>query len=111
MIDGDEYFGYNGAGVLGYGATNVFWRQIRNFVIDLTAVAPSVGVAGIHWPTGQATSLQNIVVKMSTASGNQHYGLAIEGGSGGFMTDLTFYGGKWGIWVGNQYVAHLRFVA
>ena len=68
----------------------------------MTDLPATMETAGIHWPTGQATSLQNIVVKMSEASGNQHYGLAIEAGSGGFMTDLTFYGGKWGIWVGNQ---------
>jgi glucan 1,3-beta-glucosidase len=87
---------------LGYGATNVFWRQIRNFVIDMTDISPSLLVAGIHWPTAQATSLQNILFKMSTASGVQHEGIFIEQGSGGFVTDLTFYGGLHGMTVGNQ---------
>ena len=69
VLDGDQY---QPSGNLGFGSTNIFWRQVRNFVLDLTAVSPSVNVAGIHWPTGQATSLQNIAFKMSSASGTQH---------------------------------------
>ncbi|KAK1763224.1 hypothetical protein QBC33DRAFT_459731 [Phialemonium atrogriseum] len=99
LIDGDQY---QSTGKLGWGATNVFWRQIRNLIVDLTAVKPSVLVAGIHWPTGQATSLENIVFKMSTASGNQHQGLFIEEGSGGYVGDLVFHGGAQGLSVGNQ---------
>jgi glucan 1,3-beta-glucosidase len=85
-----------------WGSTNIFWRQIRNFVIDMTAIAPSIAVSGIHWPTAQATSLQNIVFQMSTASDTQHVGLHIEDGSGGFVNDLVFYGGLQGLSVGNQ---------
>jgi glucan 1,3-beta-glucosidase len=99
VIDGDQY---QPGGALGYGSTNIFWRQIRNFVIDMTSVSPSVLVAGIHWPTAQATSLQNIVFKMSSASGTQHEGIFIESGSGGFVTDLTFFGGLNGATFGNQ---------
>lgn len=61
-------------------ATNVFWRQVRNFIIDLTAIPASSSATGIHWPTAQATSLQNIVFKMSQASGTQHQGIFIESG-------------------------------
>jgi glucan 1,3-beta-glucosidase len=103
VIDGDQY----GASGLAYGATNVFWRQIRNFIIDLTAVPSSILVAGIHWPTAQATSLQNIVFKMSSVSGTQHEGVFCESGSGGFITDLTFYGGLHGVVFANQYVLDL----
>ena len=98
LIDGDPY----GANGLQYGATNVFWRQIRNFIIDMTAIPASSAATGIHWPTGQATSLQNIVFQMSQASGTQHQGIFIEQGSGGFMTDLVFNGGQYGMNVGNQ---------
>jgi len=83
-------------------STNIFWRQIRNFVIDMTDVPSSKAIAAFHWPTGQATSLQNIEVRMSTVSGNKHQGLYIEDGSGGFLTDMVFYGGGQGIAVGNQ---------
>ena len=102
IIDGDQYEPGNAAGVLGFGATNVFWRQIRNFVIDMTAIPATSSATGIHWPTAQATSLQNIVFKMADVKGTQHQGLYIEGGSGGFMNDLTFYGGLNGVVFGNQ---------
>lgn len=98
LVDGDQY----GANGLAYGATNVFWRQIRNFIIDITAIASSIQVAAIHWPTAQATSLQNLVIQMSQVSGNQHQGIFIESGSGGFMTDLIFNGGAQGLFIANQ---------
>nr|OQO20319.1 hypothetical protein B0A51_12479 [Rachicladosporium sp. CCFEE 5018] len=98
VIDGDQY----GAHGLGWGSTNKFWTQIRNFVIDMTLVPASSAITGIHWPTAQATSLQNIVFNMSDANGTQHQGFFIEEGSGGFMNDLTFYGGLNAITFGNQ---------
>ncbi|KAI0444240.1 glycoside hydrolase family 55 protein [Xylaria telfairii] len=99
VIDGAQY---QPGGVLPYGPTNIFWRQIKNFVIDITAIPAANAATGIHWPTSQATSLQNIVFKMSSNAGTQHQGLFIEDGSGGFMSDLTFYGGKYGAVFGNQ---------
>ncbi|KAK5118314.1 hypothetical protein LTR62_002827 [Meristemomyces frigidus] len=98
LIDGDQY----GANGLGFGATNVFWRQIRNFIIDMTLIPGSSSVTGIHWPTAQATSLQNIIFQMNDQADTQHQGIFIESGSGGFMTDLTFYGGLYGATFGNQ---------
>nr|POE79854.1 glucan 1,3-beta-glucosidase [Quercus suber] len=99
LIDGDKY---GPGGVLSFGATNVFWRQIRNFVIDMTLIPASSSATGIHWPTGQATSLQNVVFEMNRDSGTQHQGLFIESGSGGFMNDLIFRGGLTGAALGNQ---------
>ncbi|KAI1129708.1 glycoside hydrolase family 55 protein [Nemania abortiva] len=99
VIDGAQY---QSGGALPYGATNIFWRQIKNFVIDITAIPATTGATGIHWPTSQATSLQNIIFKMSSNAGTQHQGLFIEDGSGGFMNDLIFYGGKYGAVFGNQ---------
>ncbi|KAJ7787191.1 hypothetical protein B0H14DRAFT_287864 [Mycena olivaceomarginata] len=51
--------------------TNNFFRSVKNFVIDL-----------------------NIVINMSTAPDTAHQGLVMENGSGGFMGDLVFNGGK-----------------
>jgi hypothetical protein len=99
VIDGDQY---QATGHLGWGSTNVFWRQIRNLVVDLTDIPSSLKVGGIHWPVGQATSLQNIVVKMSTAADTKHQGVFIEEGSGGFANDLVFYGGAQAMAIGNQ---------
>lgn len=56
-------------------AANIFFRQLRNLVIDTTLVPPSVNVTGINWPSAQATSLHNIVVNMPTVEGVQHIGL------------------------------------
>ncbi|KAJ2993621.1 hypothetical protein NUW58_g1786 [Xylaria curta] len=99
VIDGAQY---QAGGVLPYGATNIFWRQVNNFIIDLTAIPAENAATGIHWPTSQATSLKNIVFRMSSNAGTQHQGIFIEEGSGGFMSDLTFYGGKYGAVFGNQ---------
>jgi glucan 1,3-beta-glucosidase len=99
VIDGDQY---QGNGQQGFINTNIFWRQIRNFVLDITSVPSTTNIRAVHWPTGQATSIQNVVFKMSSASGTQHEGLFVENGSGGFMTDLTFYGGMNAADLGNQ---------
>lgn len=92
-----------------------FFRSVRNFVIDVTRVPPSVAATGIHWQVGQATSLINIDFKMSAAAGTKHQGCVCfssqrcemewgielmgydfsvfgENGSGGFISDLTFDG-------------------
>jgi len=39
---------------------------------------------------------------MSSASGTQHQGIFMENGSGGFLSDLTFTGGRLGAFFGNQ---------
>ncbi|KAF9049241.1 glycoside hydrolase family 55 protein [Hymenopellis radicata] len=101
VIDADPYIdGGNGAGW--YYNTNSFFRSVRNFRIDLTQMPAASSATGIHWQVSQATSLMNIVVDMSTAAGNSHQGIWMENGSGGYMGDLVFNGGKFGMWVGNQ---------
>ncbi|KAJ5998399.1 Pectin lyase fold/virulence factor [Penicillium sp. IBT 35674x] len=99
MIDGDQY---QSSGNAGWTATNVFFRQIRNLKLDLTSIAAATAATGIHWPVGQATSIQNVQIVMSSASGTQHQGLFIENGSGGFLTDITITGGLYGANIGNQ---------
>ncbi|KAI1633111.1 putative Exo-beta-1,3-glucanae [Biscogniauxia mediterranea] len=86
----------------GWGATNVFFRQMKNLIIDTTDVSPSVELSGIHWTVSQATSLQNIVFQMSTKPDNKQSGIFIAEGSGGFFSDLAFHGGNYGLNVGNQ---------
>ena len=99
LLDSNKY----GANGLAWGATNVFWRQVANFVIDITNVPAGSLVAGIHWPSSQSTSLSNIVFKSSTASDNNlHQGLKIEEGSGGYIGDLVFFGGGQALNIGNQ---------
>ncbi|THG98774.1 hypothetical protein EW026_g3453 [Hermanssonia centrifuga] len=83
-----------------YTNQNNFFRSVRNFVIDLRQVSGSA--TGIHWQVSQATSLMNIVFQMSTAAGNQHQGIFMENGSGGFLGDLVINGGNIGATFGNQ---------
>ena len=62
LIDADPYAD---GGINWFTNQNNFFRQVRNFVIDTTAMPVGVG-AGIHWQVAQATSLQNIVFNMRT---------------------------------------------
>lgn len=103
VIDSDPY---EDDGTSWWVNQNNFFRQIRNFVIDITAQPVSQG-ACIHWQVAQATSLQNIVFNMRTDGGvtnaeNQQKGIFMDNGSGGFMSDLTFNGGGYGAFFGSQ---------
>lgn len=99
VIDSDPYED-NGANW--YTNQNNFFRQIRNFVIDIRSMPPSSG-AGIHWQVAQATSLQNIRFEMvKGGSNNKQQGIFMDNGSGGFMSDLVFNGGNYGMFLGNQ---------
>lgn len=77
LIDGDQY---QSSGNQGWTSTNVFFRQIRNLKLDLTSIPGTTAATGIHWPVGQATSIQNVEIEMSAESGTQHQGLFIENG-------------------------------
>ncbi|KAF7322587.1 hypothetical protein HMN09_00037200 [Mycena chlorophos] len=99
VIDADPYGGPDGQW---YVNTNNFFRSIRNFVIDVRQIPPTNGGTGIHWQVAQATSLMNIEFFMSDAPGSVHQGIWMENGSGGFMGDMVFHGGAFGLWVGNQ---------
>ncbi|KAJ5294891.1 hypothetical protein N7508_009712 [Penicillium antarcticum] len=100
VIDADPY---EDDGSNWFTNQNNFFRAIRNLVIDLTSVPQGSG-AGIHWQVGQATSLQNIRFEMVKGGGdaNKQQGIFMDNGSGGFMSDLTFNGGNYGMFLGNQ---------
>ncbi|KAJ7246916.1 exo-beta-1,3-glucanase [Mycena haematopus] len=98
VIDADPYIATGQF----YDNTNNFFRSVRNFIIDLTQIPAATSGTGIHWQVAQATSLMNIVINMSTDPNTAHQGLVMENGSGGFMGDLVFNGGKIGMSVGNQ---------
>ncbi|KAL3433451.1 pectate lyase superfamily protein-domain-containing protein [Aspergillus tetrazonus] len=98
LIDGNPYFGPT----LNWPATTVFWRQLRNLILDTTDVAAGTQISGIHWPTAQATSLQNLVFELNAEEGTEHQGIFCESGSAGFAGDLVFNGGKIAAALGNQ---------
>jgi glucan 1,3-beta-glucosidase len=102
VLDTDPYIP-GGNGAQWYTNQNNFFRQIRNFVVDVTDMPLGVG-AGIHWQVAQATSLQNIRFEMRKGGGaaNKQQGIFMDNGSGGFMSDLVFNGGLFGAFLGNQ---------
>ena len=102
LFDSDVYLPY---GYSWYTNQNNFYRQIRNFVLDITNVDPTRPVHCIHWQVAQATSLQNIVMNMAIGSlgdKSQQLGIFMDNGSGGFMEDLIINGGSVGFFSGNQ---------
>lgn len=98
LIDANPYYTSD----LNWVSTNVFYRQVRNLIIDTTAVAATTACTGIHWPVSQATSIQNVDFNMPTTAGVVHVGIFMESGSGGFMSDIVFNGGQYGAQFGNQ---------
>lgn len=98
VLDSDPY---ENSGANWFTNQNNFFRQVRNFVIDLTGM-PMTSGAGIHWQVAQATSLQNIRFEMVQGgdAANKQIGVFMDNGSGGFMTDLTFNGGNYGLFLG-----------
>ncbi|KAK5128904.1 hypothetical protein LTR85_000237 [Meristemomyces frigidus] len=99
LLDADPYGDY---GVSWYINQNNFFRQVRNFIIDVSQVDGGASGAGIHWQVAQATSLQNIRFEMSTSASTKQQGIFMDNGSGGFMGDLVFNGGMYGAFLGNQ---------
>ncbi|KAF3932783.1 hypothetical protein ABW19_dt0207364 [Dactylella cylindrospora] len=101
VIDSDPY---ESDGSNWYTNQNNFFRAVRNFVIDLTATQSGTG---IHWQVAQASSLINIRFEMGNTDSQ---GIFMDNGSGGFMSDLTFNGGKLGAFLGNQQFTTRNFV-
>lgn len=102
VITSDVYTGENQQW---YVNQNNFLRSIKNFVIDIRLTDPSAYICGIHWQVAQGTSLENIVFYMvynTDNPSNTQQGIYMENGSGGFLADLTFVGGKFGAYFGNQ---------
>lgn len=100
IIDADPYIPQST-----YTNQNNFYRQIRNFILDITLVDPARAVHCIHWQVAQATSLQNIVFNLAQGTlgdGSQQAGIFMENGSGGFFEDLIFNGGGTGFIAGSQ---------
>lgn len=100
LIDGSPYSNQNGEP--GWISTNLFMRQIRNLIIDGTAIPPTRGFQGIHWPASQATTIQNVKIRMNQSPNSVHAGIFVENGSGGHMADLDIEGGLYGMNIGNQ---------
>lgn len=95
LLEPDPY-SYGGASW--FTNQNNFYRQVRNFVIDMTDT-PNDSRA-IHWQVSQATSLQNIVFNL--VEGSQQTAVWMDNGSSTFFGDLIINGGGTGMFCGNQ---------
>jgi hypothetical protein len=89
---------------------NNFLRSVKNFKIDVRHTDPYAYVCAIHWQVAQGTSLENI--EFYALADTTQQGIYMENGSGGFLSDLTFVGGNFGAYFGNQQFtsSHLVFV-
>ncbi|GAB1197984.1 hypothetical protein APSETT444_007290 [Aspergillus pseudonomiae] len=111
LVDSDFYIP-GGNGDEWYINQSNFYRQIRNFVFDMTSMNwtntdnnQTYVPAGIHWQVGQATSITNCDFKMAVSTADQSataVGIYMENGSGGMVADLTFTGGNIGFLAGSQ---------
>ncbi|KAJ5211726.1 uncharacterized protein N7498_003372, partial [Penicillium cinerascens] len=118
LIDTDPYIP-GGNGAEWYINQNQFYRQIRNFIFDMISMPftnydgdQEYNATGLHWQVAQATSLQNLDFQMSVSTASKTttmVGIFMENGSGGFLSDLTFFGFRAG---NQQYTArNLQFTS
>ncbi|CAM0139143.1 unnamed protein product [Umbelopsis sp. WA50703] len=85
----------------GFDATINFYQGIKNLIIDSTAVSHNTTITLLDWSVSQATQLTNVLFNMPHNS--LHTGVSTpEGGSGTYLGDLEFVGGKYGINLNNQ---------
>jgi hypothetical protein len=70
----------------------------------VTATDPKEKIACLHYQVAQATSTQNVELIAGTAQ----TGIFAENGSGGGISDITFTGGAYGIYGGEQQFAAQR---
>lgn len=78
---------------------------MRNLIIDLRQIPSGNSAIGLHWQVAQATSLINVVVEMSTASGTQHQG---KKGPAFLEMNLIF---ATGMFMENGRLAFIKFLA
>ncbi|KAH7303156.1 pectate lyase superfamily protein-domain-containing protein, partial [Stachybotrys elegans] len=121
LIDCDPYIPL-GNGDNWYINQNQFFRQIKHMIFNLERMprenvdgTESYAPTGIHWQVSQAASLQylDFIMPLSDERGSTTaVGIFMENGSGGFLSDLYFFGGGIGFRAGSQqYTArNLRFV-
>jgi glucan 1,3-beta-glucosidase len=67
-----------------YTNQNNFFRQVRNFVIDISHVSSQTKTSCVHWQVAQASSLHNIHFQMRRGGQtNEQTGIFMDNGSGG----------------------------
>ncbi|KAH8744127.1 LysM domain-containing protein [Diaporthe sp. PMI_573] len=85
-----------------YLNTANFYRNLRNFQIDLRSATRPKNLMGVHWQVAQAASIENVIIYMSDKSFSSQVGIFAENGSGGWITRILVDGGLYGFLGGNQ---------
>ncbi|KAH7309716.1 pectate lyase superfamily protein-domain-containing protein, partial [Stachybotrys elegans] len=111
LIDCDPYIP-DGDGANWYINQNQFFRQIRYMKFNLEKMplvnydqGQEYAPTGIHWQVSQAASLQHLDFRMPLPDSKGQVtavGIFMENGSGGFLSDITFFGGMIGFRAGSQ---------
>ncbi|KAK7183131.1 hypothetical protein DPSP01_012154 [Paraphaeosphaeria sporulosa] len=91
----------------GYDAASApetsFMTQLRNVVIDTTALLPSQKITALRWGVAQGCALGNVKINMPSSS-TGHTGIWLQAGSTIAVTDVQITGGAIGIQNNNQQV-------
>ncbi|KAF4951438.1 hypothetical protein FSARC_12921 [Fusarium sarcochroum] len=77
-------------------------RSVRNLYIDIRYTPQDAQVCGIHWQVSRGTSIENVIFWADPSPETTQQGIYIENGSGGFLSNILFLGGKYGVYMGNQ---------
>jgi glucan 1,3-beta-glucosidase len=80
-----------------------FFTQLRNVIIDTTAIDGATSITALQWGVAQGCALGNVQIKMPTSS-TGHTGINLQGGSTIAVTDTHIIGGAVGIQNSNQQV-------
>ena len=80
-----------------------FFTQLRNVILDLTALDGSTSITALQWGVAQGCALGNVQIKMPFSSTGMT-GINIDGGSTTAVTDIQISGGVVGIQNSNQQV-------
>ncbi|KAF9741995.1 hypothetical protein PMIN02_007890 [Paraphaeosphaeria minitans] len=91
----------------GYDAASApetsFMTQLRNVVVDTTALSPSQKITALRWGVAQGCALGNVKINMPSSS-TGHTGIWLQAGSTIAVTDVQITGGAIGIQNNNQQV-------
>ncbi|KAK4454905.1 glucan 1,3-beta-glucosidase GLUC78 precursor, partial [Podospora aff. communis PSN243] len=91
-----------GSGAQWWINTANFYRQLRNFIIDIRDVDFQDAIYGIHYQAAQACSIENVQIHARRKDYITAHGIHAENGSGGTMHGVVVLGADVGIWGGNQ---------
>lgn len=80
-----------------------FFTQLRNVVLDITAIDSFTSITALQWGVAQSCAVGNLKIRMPLKT-TGHSGINLEGGSTIAVTDVQITDGAIGIQNSNQQV-------